>query len=122
MSGPAAENLGRLLALHDLGRTDEFERDFARFLAVPDQNAESIARIYAWTGQNDEAFQWLEIMVEESGPEYASQVKTDLYSKLSDDPRWQEFLQRNGQSDEIVESIVFNPLLPPAILERMSRD
>jgi tetratricopeptide (TPR) repeat protein len=122
MSGPAAENLGRLLALHDLGRTDEFERDFARFLAVPDPNAESVARIYAWTGQHDEAFEWLEIMVEESGPEYAGLVKTDLYSKLADDPRWQEFLQRYGQNDEDLEHIVFNPLLPPAIRERINRD
>jgi tetratricopeptide (TPR) repeat protein len=115
MSRPADENLGLLLALHDLGRVDEFERDFARYREVSSDNPEGIARIYAWTGQNDEAFAWLERMVEQKGSGYAGEVKTDLYSKLNDDPRWSAFLERNGASDEDTEQISFQPTYPAAV-------
>jgi tetratricopeptide (TPR) repeat protein len=109
------ENLGRLLALHDLGRNAEFERDFARYRDSSSDNPESIARIYAWTGQKDEAFEWLERMVERKGSEYAGRVKTDLYSKLKEDPRWSAFLERNGASNDVSEQISFQPTYPAAV-------
>ncbi len=108
-------NLGRLLALHDLGRMKEFEDEFAEFRKRRADNAEAIARVYAWTGNNDEAFRWLERMIEQQGPESVELIKTDLYAKLKADPRWQALLQKYGQADEDLSRIVFNPVYPPEV-------
>jgi tetratricopeptide (TPR) repeat protein len=114
--GDASKELGRLLALHSLGRHEEFEEEFARFYAIASKDdPESIARVYAWSGQNDAAFEWLDKMVELQGPGRAADVKTDLYAKLQSDPRWQKFLKEHGQADEDLSHIVFNPRLPAAV-------
>jgi TolB-like protein len=113
--GSSDGDLGRLLALHDLGRQDEFEAEFARFRDANAHHPEGIARVYAWTGNKDEAFRWLERMVEQEGSQAASLVKTDLYAKLKTDPRWQAFLEKNGQTDEDMSRIVFNPVYPPEV-------
>jgi adenylate cyclase len=109
------ENLGRMLALHDLGRMDEFERDFERFRESHPDEPEGIARIYAWTGNRDQAFHWLDVMVEKQGPQSVNLVKTDLYSKIQDDPRWQAFLERNDANDQDYANIRFNPVYLPEI-------
>jgi hypothetical protein len=118
---PASQNLGLLLALHDLGREEEFEAAFADYRDSGSEHAESIARIYAWIGEADEAFRWLEIMVEREGPEFAELARTDFYHKLHSDPRWTVFLQANGQSEEDLGRIAFDPSYPPEIEEMLRR-
>lgn len=112
---PQGENLGRALALHDLGRQSEFEAEFQSMLQAPVPPREPIARVYAWTGQNDLAFEWLERMVEQAGPQSIRLVKTDLYSRLMADPRWQQFLQKYGQEDAPPPEVVFNPPYPEEV-------
>jgi tetratricopeptide (TPR) repeat protein len=120
---PSWGNLGRLLALHDLGRFDEFETEFEQRIAdsANGGSPEVIARIYAWTGQNDLAFEYLERMVDESGPSSAAQVDTDLYEPIKTDPRWQAFLDRNGVSKEDLSHIEFDPPLPPEVVAEVKR-
>jgi TolB-like protein len=120
-TGNGLAGLGRVLALHDLGRMAEFEREFAEIRKDEATSVESIARIYAWTGNNDQAFLWLERMVEQEGPESVAWVKTDLYAKLKPDPRWQAFLQKHGKSDEDLGRIVFNPVYPREIEAALHR-
>jgi adenylate cyclase len=117
---PSWGNLGRLLALHDLGRSDEFETEFEKRVS-DDSNPEGIARIYAWTGQNDLAFEYLERMVDEDGPSSAALVDTDLYEPIKTDPRWQAFLERNGVSKEDLSHIEFDPPLPPEVVAEVRR-
>jgi len=114
LEDPAGDNLGRLLALHSLGRHDEFEEEFANFHELNADGLEGIARVYAWTGQNDLAFEWLDRMVEKKGSHRAFEVKTELYEPIKTDPRWQAFLERNGAVDQNLSHIVFNPQLPAA--------
>jgi tetratricopeptide (TPR) repeat protein len=118
---PHSQNLGLLLALHDLGRAEEFEAAFAAFREGGAEYAEPIARIYAWTGNADEAFRWLEIMVEREGPEFAEFARTDFYRKLHTVPRWTPFLQANGQSEEDLGRIEFDPSYPPEIEQMLRR-
>jgi len=113
--------LGRLMALYDLGRMVEFEAEFAAFNEANPDNWEAIARILAWTRQNDAAFEYLEKMVEEMGPVSASYIKYDLYSRLSTDPRYDAFLQKHGQSDEDHSQIRFDPPYPPAMRAELQR-
>ena len=116
-------DIGRLLALHDLGRFDEFETGFKKFVAdrVNNGDFEGIARIYAWTGQNDLAFEYLERMVDEIGPSSAAKVDTDLYEPIKSDPRWLAFLERNGVRKEDLSHIKFDPPLPPEVVAEIER-
>lgn len=114
---PGNRDIGRILALHDLGRQEEFEAEFATWLSGPDIHPESIARIAAWIGNNDMAFEYLERAIDQEGPEFAVVIKrgADLYEPIKSDPRWQAFLERYGASDEDLSHIRFNPKLPPEV-------
>jgi len=112
--------LGRLLALHDLGRFEEFNAEFSKLRADPEQHPEGTARIAAWTGQNDLAFEYMERTVEREGPEIVRVFRTDLYGPIKSDPRWREFLDRYDSADEEDWShIRFNPELPAEVVEAL---
>lgn len=114
--------LGRLMALHDLGRTEEFEAEFAEMIEnLEPDGSESVARVAAWTGQNDLAFEYLDRMVEVYGPEFVPNVRTDLYEPIKSDPRWQAFLERHGASDDEMAGLTFDPPLPPEVVEEVER-
>jgi len=102
------------MALHDLGRMDEFEARFAKF-RNDNGNAESIARIYAWIGNNDKAFEWLDEMVAVEGPENLRDIDTDLYEKIKSDPRWRALRDKYGYHDRRVGAIEFRYTLPPGV-------
>ena len=115
-------NMGRLLALHSLGRQDEFEVEFEAFRrANSDTNPEGVARLYAWSGQNDKAFEFLEKMVDQLGPTSAGLTNTDLYGPIKSDPRWPLFLERNGATQEDLPDVEFNPPLPPEVVAEVER-
>jgi adenylate cyclase len=119
---PVSANAGRLIALHDLGRTDTFEKDFTEFRDANQNKEEEIAAIYAWVGRNDDAFEWLDKMVEKYGPETAAIVKSEYFNRLQSDPRWQQFVDRNGQTDEDLSHIIFNPKLPTAVQSALNAE
>ena len=103
-------------ALHDLGRMEEFEVRFAKLRENDDgQGAESIARMYAWMGDNDKAFEWLDIMVDTLGPEWVDVIDTDYYQKIKSDPRWRALREKHGYSDVPVEGIEIEITLPPGV-------
>ncbi len=106
--------LGQVMALHDLGRIDEFE---SRFSAMQDSAAskEAIARIYAWVGDSDKAFEWLDKAIETDGPGFLGSINTSLYEKIKSDPRWRELRDRHGYIDVPVESIEFDYSLSPGL-------
>jgi TolB-like protein len=111
---PHGENLGRLLALHSLGRLDEFDDEFALYYELNSDEPEGIARVYAWTGQNDLAFEWLDKIAERYGSDRVAETKTDLYDPIKSDPRWQAFLEKHGAEDRDLSWVEFNPELPAA--------
>lgn len=110
----------QIFALYDLGRHDEFEAEFADFRAGQ-VDPEPIARIYAWTGQNDKAFEWLEIAVEEMGPGAATSIQLDLYDRIRPDPRYKAFLETHGITSDDFSHIEFNPPFPPALRAAIDR-
>lgn len=104
--------IGVIMALHDLGRKGDFEGRFARFRNEA-TSAEGIARIYAWVGDKDRAFEWLDKMIEVDGPELVGTIDTDLYSKIKPDPRWRAMRDEYGYKDIPVEEVNFTYTLPP---------
>jgi TolB-like protein len=110
------KGFARAFALFSLGRNDEFEAFLREQVAgYPDNSAEGIARLYAWSGQPDEAFSWLDKMVEDQGPESVISVKTELYDPIKSDPRWTAFLEKYGASDRDFANLRFNPQYPPTL-------
>ena len=107
----ANREMGAIMALHDLGREEEFESRFSRFFEHS-ANEESIARIYAWIGDNDKAFEWLEKAIEANGPGLFLSLGADLYAKIRPDPRWQAMRDMYGASDVPVEEVSFDYSLP----------
>ena len=103
-----SSQLGRILALHDLGRLEEFESEFATFRLANQDNYEGIARIYAWTGDNDQAFEWLEKHADETGPNMLAQLGAGFYDKLKADSRWQAMLVKHGVDQTLYDDVNFD--------------
>jgi TolB-like protein/Tfp pilus assembly protein PilF len=105
-----------LLALHELGRYEEFEERLAGEIERIDENGGGVvARIYAWLGENDKAFEYLE-MAMAADPNMFSAVGNDFYRKIQSDPRWDELMSRYGIVPWYQLDIEFNPRLPEEIL------
>jgi len=100
--------------LHDLGRTDEFEIRFKTFLS-DDSHTGFVAGIYAWIGMNDEAFDWLDKMLAQDGPESIQNTESEIFRNLRSDPRWLAFAEKHGYRARYSEAIEFNFELPPGV-------
>ncbi len=109
--------MGTIMVLHDLGRMDEFETRFASLRNDAQGNgyAESIARIYAWVGDNDKAFEWLDKMIALDGPGMVRHIDIPLYVKIMPDPRWRALRDKYGFHDEPVGVIEFSYTLPTSV-------
>jgi len=104
---------GMALALHDLGRQAEFEETFARLReGWGEQWPSEIAQVYAWTGDADSAFEWLDRSISQNEDGLASQFIIPLYQPIHSDPRWMEFREKSGASEEQLAAIEFKVILP----------
>lgn len=102
---------GEALAYHALGQAtdhqaklDELSRRWGK------QWPSEVAHVYAWTGQPEEAFHWLEQSVAEE--EGAFNPVDPLLGPLKSDPRWQPMLESIGKSAGQLDSIEFDVPLP----------
>ncbi len=110
--------VGYLAALHDAGRQEEFELGLSELEASDPNQREGLARVYAWIGENDKAFELIEKLVEEN-PERAIVFDTDFYARLEGDPRWTDFRARHGFDKRTASHVEFNPVLPEEIMRTL---
>jgi len=104
---------GLALAYHDLGRPDESREQLAILLEKSTKNWPfGLARAYAWIGDADEAFRFLEASEEVNGPLLGGLGRHPLFRKLHDDSRWMPFLQSIGQAPEQLGRIELNIDIP----------
>src|SRR4029077_14344804 len=59
-----------------------------------------IAEAYAYRGQKDKAFEWLERARRQHDPGLGDLLKDPLIANLHDDPRWVAFLHTMGLADD----------------------
>jgi TolB-like protein/Flp pilus assembly protein TadD len=102
---------GTALASYELGRLTEFE---ALFTELHDTWGErwpiEIAHVYAWIGDTDSVFFWLE---KERLVNGLGGVMIDPYfTGLHEDPRWQPLLEKAGLSAAQIKAIGFKVTLP----------
>ncbi len=104
---------GTALALHDLGRQAEFETAFAELRERWGSRWPSeIAHVYAWTGDPDAAFEWLDTAVAQNEDGLSEQFPHLLLEPLHSDPRWAAFRERTGTSEAQLAAIQFEVKLP----------
>jgi len=119
---PGNSEIGQMLALHDLGQNDEFNAAFSEWRADPDTHPESVARVAAWTGQSDLAFENLERAIDLEGPQILHAINrgADLYAPITSDPRWHALFDRYGMAEgRDLSHIRFNPKLPIEVVEAL---
>ena len=86
------------MILHDLGRRSEYQATLEKLIEQwGDGYPRFVARVYAWTGQKDEAFEWLG-----RGPEkyFDVLVGNPFFRSVQGDPRWEELLEPYGLDAE----------------------
>ena len=104
---------GTIMALHRLGRIEEFDTGFEDFKnRWGEQWPSEVAHVYAWIGNNDAAFEWLDKAVIQNEEGLNQQYYQPLLRSLHDDPRWAEFRERTIGSEEQLSAIVFEVNIP----------
>ena len=73
---------------------------------------ESIAAVYAYRGQADAAFEWLDKAIAIRDPQLASALVEPMLDPLHGDPRWLPFLRKMGFAPEQLARIEFKVTLP----------
>lgn len=102
------------MALHALGRQAEADAALKTLIAKYDQTfASQIAAVFAYRGQADRAFEWMNKAAEDRAG-LAQVLKQPQFDKLQKDPRWTPFLQRIGRTPEQLAAVRFT--IPPGLL------
>lgn len=112
-----AEEGYRLMGLapiyHDLGMKTESDDALASMIEkFSDEGAYNIAFMFAYRGENDLAFEWLERAI--TGHDIGiTQINIEpIIANLHSDPRWLPFMHRIGMSDDQLAAIEFE-VTPP---------
>ena len=102
---------GTALALHDLERLTEYEEAFMELRKRWGERwPVEVAHVYAWTGDADEVFTWLEKEYEANG--LGGVMVDNFFTNLHGDPRWLPLLEKAGVSASQLEAIEFNVTMP----------
>jgi TolB-like protein/Tfp pilus assembly protein PilF len=73
----------------------------------------NIAYVYAFCGQSDKAFEWLDKAVAYRDRGLSEIVAQNLFDRIHSDSRWLPFLSKLGKAPEQLAQIKFKVTLPP---------
>src|SRR5436190_2115815 len=105
--------IGLPLAYHALGRKADSDAALAALIAKYEKDGPSnIASVYAYRGEADQAFEWLDKAVEYGDGGLGEIVTDNLFDKIHADPRWLPFLRKTGKAPEQLAKIEFKVTLP----------
>jgi tetratricopeptide (TPR) repeat protein len=105
--------IGLPMAYHALGRKADSDAALAALIAKYEKDAPSnIAYVYAYHGEADKAFEWLDKAVEYGDGGINEIVTENLFDKIHSDPRWLPFLRKVGKAPEQLAKIEFK-VTPP---------
>jgi len=100
-------------AYYALGR--EGESDAALSLLIGKNGHDrpfNVAEVYAFRGETDRAFEWLEKTLDAIDPSVPLIVTGAFFKNLHSDPRWLPFLREIGKAPEQLAQIEFHVTLP----------
>ena len=106
--------IGLPMAYHALGRKADSDAALATLIAKYEKDARAnIAYVYAFRGDADQAFEWLDKAVEYDYTGLGEIVTDNLFDKIHSDPRWIPFLRKIGKAPDQLAKIKFKVTLPP---------
>ena len=100
---------GRAMALFDLGQDGESRSILARLEQDwGEQYPQQTAQAFAYTGQVDKAFEWLQRSLPKGTVQLQTEFPEPLYDRLRDDPRWKGMMHRIGRTPRQMQRIPFS--------------
>ena len=93
--------IGLPMAYHALGRKADSDAAVAALIAKYEKDSPSnIAYVYAYRGEADKAFAWLDKAVDYNDTGLSEIVTENLFDNIHADPRWLPFLRKIGKAPE----------------------
>ena len=74
--------------------------------------AYNIAYTYAFRGEADPVFEWLDRAIENRDAGLAQLASTVVFNNIEDDPRWQPLIESLGMAPEQLAAIEFEVVVP----------
>jgi hypothetical protein len=103
---------GVALASYDLGDLDAYESALEELERL-DDSLLAVAEVHAYVGNADAAFAAIDEHIEGRRQGFPRTISRDImFSKLRDDPRWDQLLYRMGVAPEQLEALDFRVTLP----------
>jgi len=97
------------MILHLLGRQEQKEEALNELIRdYADKASYDIACVHAYSGQPDNAFEWLKRAVETNESGLAGIASEPLVDNIRDDPRWVPFMRKIGRAPEQLAQIKFD--------------
>jgi TolB-like protein len=105
--------LGLPMADHALGRRADSDAALDALVAKYEKDfAYNIAYVFAFRGDSDRAFEWLDKAIDYGDPGVSEIVVENLFANVHDDPRWLPLLLKLGKAPEQLAEIEFIVTLP----------
>jgi len=106
--------IGLPMAYHALGRKTESDAALATLIAKFEEGGApyNIAYVYAFRGEADKAFEWLNKAVQYQDPGLSNILVENLFDNIHSDPRWLPFLRKIGKAPEQLAQIQFKVTMP----------
>ena len=105
--------IGLPMAYSALGRKADSDAAMAALIAKYEKDAAcDIAYVFAFRGEADKAFEWLDKAVAYADPGLGEIAGQGLFDTIHSDPRWLPFLRRIGRAPEQLAKIEFKVPLP----------
>jgi len=109
--------IGLPMAYCALGRKADADAALNALIAKYEKDAPcNIAYVYAFCGDADKAFEWLDKAVTYHDPGLGDIVTENLFDKIHSDPRWLPFLRKIGKAPDQLAKIEFK--MPPLPQEK----
>ena len=102
------------MVYHALGRKTESDAALATLIAKYEKDwSYNIASVYAFRGEADKAFEWLDKAVQYQDSGLVDVVVENLFDNIRSDSRWLPFLRKLGRAPEQFAKIQLKVTLPP---------
>jgi tetratricopeptide (TPR) repeat protein len=112
-SGESPRLAGLSMAYHALGRSAESDAALAEIIKKYEKtSANSIAMVFAFRGEPDRAFEWLDKAVQYNDTDLGATAVHPMYANIHADPRWLPFLRKIGMAPEQLAAIKFDVKVP----------
>jgi tetratricopeptide (TPR) repeat protein len=109
--------IGLPMAYCALGRKADSDAALNALIAKYEKEAPcDIAYVYAFCGDADKAFEWLDKAVAYQDPGLSNIVTENLFDKIHSDPCWRPFLRKLGKTPDQLAKIEFK--MPPLPQEK----